>query len=62
MVGYFAEIGMPTCFSELGIGVQSEERLASMARAVTYDGARRVGSFVSLGEEEILAIYRLCNH
>ena len=62
MVGYFAEIGMPTCFSELGIGVQSEERLASMARAVTYDGARRVGSFVSLGEAEILEIYRLCNH
>ncbi|HIV86959.1 MAG TPA: iron-containing alcohol dehydrogenase, partial [Candidatus Pygmaiobacter gallistercoris] len=62
MVGYFAEIGMPTCFSELGIGVKSEEELAAMARGVTFDGARRIGSFVSLGGEEILEIYRRCNH
>ena len=62
MVGYFAELGMPTCFSELGIGLQSEQQLAAMARAVTFDGARKVGSFVVLGEAEILEIYRRCNH
>lgn len=60
-VHYFSEIGMPTCFSELGIGLQSEEQLAEMARAVTFGGARKIGSFVVLGEEEILEIYRLCN-
>ena len=61
-VGYFGEIGMPTCFSELGIGLQSEEQLAEMARAVTFGGSRKVGSFAVLGEEEILEIYRRCNH
>ena len=33
-----------------------------MARAVTFDGSRKIGSFVVLGEEEILEIYRRCNH
>ena len=61
-VRYFEEIGMPTCFSALGIGLQDEKQLAVMARAVTFDGSRKIGSFVVLGEEEILEIYRRCNH
>ena len=30
--------------------------------SVTFDGSRKIGSFVVLGEEEILEIYRRCNH
>lgn len=60
-VDYFRELGMPTCFSELGVGVQDEATLCEMADCVTYHGARTIGSFRVMGREEILAAYRLAN-
>ena len=60
-VAYFKEIGMPTCFTELGIGVQSEEALAQMADAVTYHGKRKIGTFLPMGGSEIFAAYRNAN-
>ena len=60
-VAYFKEIGMPTCFTELGIGVQSKEALAQMADAVTYHGKRKIGTFVPMGGSEIFAAYRNAN-
>ncbi len=60
-VAYFKEIGMPTCFTELGIGVQSDEALAQMADGVTYHGKRKVGTFLPMGGSEIFAAYRNAN-
>jgi len=61
-VSYFASLGMPTCFSELGIGVQSEESLHDMAdRSVSY-GSPTIGGFKLLGKDDNYLIYKLANH
>lgn len=61
-VAYFASIGMPTCFSELGIGVQSDESIRDMADRCVYFGKRKVGGFKVLDGEDIYKIYKLANH
>ena len=52
---------MPTCLSELGIGVQPEAVLEAMANQATRGGAIRLGSFFPLDQEGALAVYRLAN-
>ena len=61
-VSYFASIGAPTCFSELGIGIQSEETLSELAERCAYYGTRTIGQFKVLGREDIYRIYKLANH
>ena len=61
-VDYFRALGMPTCLSELGCPIQTEEELQELARRCTFYGARTIGSFRVLGYEDILAIYRMANH
>ena len=61
-VDYFRSLGMPTCFTELGCGVQSEAELEELARRCTFYGQRTIGTFRVLGYEDILEIYRLANH
>ena len=61
-VDYFRSLGMPTCLSELGCPIQTEEELQELARRCTFYGARTIGSFRVLGYEDILAIYRMANH
>lgn len=58
---YFRSLGMPTCLTELGCGLQSEEELKELARRCTFYGARTIGAFRVLGEADILAIYRAAN-
>ena len=60
-VDYFRSLNMPTCFSELGCGVQSEAELEELARRCTFYGQRTIGAFRVLEYEDILAIYRLAN-
>jgi alcohol dehydrogenase YqhD (iron-dependent ADH family) len=60
-VSYFASIGAPTCFSELGIGVQSEEVLQELAERCVYYGARKVGQFKVLDREDAYRVYKLAN-
>jgi len=60
-VAFFASLGMPTCFSELGIGVQSEEVLCELADRCVFYGKRKVGSFRELGKEDTYEIYKLAN-
>jgi alcohol dehydrogenase YqhD (iron-dependent ADH family) len=60
-VEYFRSLGMPTCLTELGCGLQSEEELKELARRCTFYGARTIGAFRVLGESDILAIYRAAN-
>ena len=58
---YFKAIGMPTCFTELGIGAQPDEVLEQLAFSCVHFGKRLVGSFRPLGKEDIWAIYRDAN-
>ena len=61
MEGFFREIGMPTCFSELGI-TASEEDLSLMARKCAAATGGKKGSARVLTEPDMLAIYRMANH
>lgn len=60
-VKYFASIGMPTCFTELGIGVQSEEILKELADRCVYYGKRTVGGFKVLDKKDVYEIYKHAN-
>lgn len=60
-VSYFASLGMPTCFTELGIGLQSEETLRELADRCVFQGKRKVGSFKCLDAEDVYRIYKLAN-
>lgn len=60
-VSYFASLGMPTCFTELGIGVQSEEILSELADRCMFYGERKIGGFKVLDREDALEIYRMAN-
>lgn len=61
-VSYFTSIGMPTCFTELGIGVQNEEMLEELANRCVFYGKRKVGGFKVLDVNDVLEIYKLANH
>jgi len=58
---YFKIIGMPTCFTELGIGTQPDDVLDALAFSCVHFGKRLVGSFRALGKEDVYAIYRAAN-
>lgn len=60
-VAYFASLGMPTCFTELGIGVQSESVLRELAERCVFYGERKVGGFRILDGEDVYQIYKLAN-
>ncbi len=60
-VDYFRSIAMPTCFTELGIGVQPESVISELAYACTFFGKRTVGCFKPLSQSDIESIYRLAN-
>lgn len=58
---YFRSIDAPTCFTELGIGIQDEKTLRDLARRCTFYGTRTIGSFKVLDEQDIYEIYKLAN-
>jgi len=60
-VAYFTSLGMPTCFTELGIGVQSDEILGELADRCVFYGERTIGSFKKLDREDAYQIYKLAN-
>ena len=62
MVSFFASIGMPICFTDLGIGVQSEEILRELADRCMFSGERVIGGFKVLGGEDAYQIYKMANH
>ncbi len=61
LVGYFKSIDAPTCFSELGIGIQDEESLRDLARRCAFYGTRTIGSFKVLDEKAMYEIYKIAN-
>ena len=60
-VAYFKEIDMPTNFTELGIGVQSEEVLEQLADSCTAGGTKVVANFHPLDKQTAIEIYKLAN-
>lgn len=61
-VSFFASLGMPTCFTELGIGVLKEETLNELALRCMFYGKRKVGHFKVLDKDDAYNIYSLANH
>jgi len=58
---FFASVGAPTCFSELGIGVQPDEVVRELADRCVYFGQRTIGSFRVLGRDNVYQIYAMAN-
>lgn len=61
-VAWFRELGMPTDFSELGIGVLDRRVLEDLADSFSAGGTKTVGSLHPLGREEAIEVYKLANH
>lgn len=59
---FFRELDMPTCLSELGIGVQSEETIQELAYRCAFQNTRTIGTFRVLDHNDILKIYQAANH
>lgn len=60
-VSFFTSIDMPTCFSELGIGAQSEEVINELTDKCVEYGKRKVGNFKVLLRNDVYNIYKLAN-
>ena len=60
-VEFFKKINIPTNFTELGIGIQTEEMLQEMAHSTTHHGKRHVGSFKPLVKEDLYRIFKAAN-
>jgi len=60
-VEFFKSIGMPTCFTELEIGVQSDSVIDEMASSCVFHGKRLVGNFKPLEQSDCANIYKLAN-
>ena len=60
-VEFFKKINMPTNFTELGIGIQTEEKLQEMAHSTTHFGNRLVGTFKPLNKEDLYLIFKAAN-
>lgn len=61
-IKYFRSLNMPVCFTDLKIGVQSEETLRGLADRCVFRGTRKVGHFKELDCEDCYQIYKLANH
>lgn len=58
---YFQALGMPTCLEELLGQAADEATLEELARRCSYDGARTIGTFVALDQNDMKAIYTAAN-
>lgn len=61
-IAYFQSLNMPVCFTDLKIGVQSEETLRELADRCVFRGTRKVGHFKELDREDCYRIYKMANH
>ncbi len=60
-VAYFKEIGMPTCHSELGVGVLDDETLKQLAMNATIDGTMVLSHIRKLNVDDVYQIYCMAN-
>lgn len=60
-IEYFKQINMPTNFTELGIGIQSEEVLQDLTRRCIKDGKLEFKHFRALNKEDVYNIFKMAN-
>ena len=60
-VAYFKEIGMPTCLSELGVGVLDEETLKMLSLDATMGGTIELSYIRKLKVEDVYNIFCMAN-
>ena len=61
-VAYFKEIDMPTCHSELGVGVLDDETLRTLALDATMGGTIELSHICKLNVEDVYRIFCMANH
>ena len=59
---YFRETGLPTNFTELGIGIQSDDELKFLADMVTFGGTKKVATFLPMDKDLVFEIFSKANH
>lgn len=59
---YFKALGMPVCFGELEIGVQTKETLMELADKATLGDSIKISTLKPLGKEDVYAILETANH
>ncbi|WP_295154174.1 iron-containing alcohol dehydrogenase [uncultured Brachyspira sp.] len=60
-IEYFKQINMPTNFTELGIGIQSEEVLEDLTRRCIKDGKLQFKHFRALNRDDVYNIFKMAN-
>ncbi len=60
-VAYFKEIGMPTCLSELGVGVLDDDILKELAMNSTADGKAELSFIRKLNVDDVYQIFCMAN-
>ena len=60
-IEYFKQINMPTNFTELGVGIQSEEVLQDLTRRCIKDGKLEFKHFRALNREDVYNIFKAAN-
>ena len=58
---FWRGLGLPLCFTELGIGELSEDAIEALADSCTDGGKKTVGAFRPIDRETALSIYRRAN-
>lgn len=58
---FFSSLGMPICFSELGIGIQETDVIKRLAYKCCDSGKRTVGAFRQLEQADLYDIYEMAN-
>ncbi len=61
MKEFFEQIGVPTTFTKLGIGVLSDEDIEKLADICTKNDTIKVGVFHPMDKKEVMAIYQSVN-
>lgn len=59
---YFASLHMPICLLQSCAGVQDAVGLEELAWRCSFQKTRSIGTFKTLGYDDMLEIYRLANH
>ena len=59
---YWHELGLPLCFTELGIGVKDDAEIEKLADMLTDGGKNAPGVFHKLDRETAIEIYKMANH
>ncbi|MCI6158329.1 MAG: iron-containing alcohol dehydrogenase [Selenomonadaceae bacterium] len=62
MVAFFRELGMPTNFTELGIGVQPKDVIVELADMLTFGDTKTIGNFHPMDKQTAIEIYERANH